>query len=229
MNLKKFSQFLKPLFSLILSALLVPSLTLNFFLISKNKDINDGYRVVAVLDGDTILLEGDTRVRLRTIDAPEVKDCGGEEAKAQLEKMVSGKRVTLKEQIIDAWGRPLALVYTGDILVNKEMLLSGWARYHNDVNTQKEIMKAAYDKAGSEKIGIFSPKCRQTENPENPKCNIKGNIDKSTNTKIYYLPACAQYEYTIVEKDLGEQFFCSEKEAKAASYIKSKNCSGSAN
>lgn len=225
MILKKFSQFLKPQFSLILSSFLFLSLALNIFQFWQKENNDNGYRVVAVLDGDTILLEGETRVRLRTIDAPELTNCGGLEAKMQLEKLVSGKRVTLKEQIIDTWGRPLALVYTGDTLVNKEMLVSGWARYHNDANTQKEEMKAAYDEASSKNIGIFSTKCRQTENRENPKCNIKGNIDKSTNTKIYYVPGCAQYEYAIVEKDLGEQFFCSEKEAKAGGYVKSKNCS----
>ena len=36
--------------------------------------------VLEVIDGDTILLDGKVKLRLRHIDAPEVSDCKGEEA-----------------------------------------------------------------------------------------------------------------------------------------------------
>ena len=67
--------------------------------------------------------------------------------------------------------------------------------------------------------------CRQTENKAEPKCKIKGNIDDNARSrKIYYYPGCAQYEFTIIEKNMGEEWFYSKEKAEAAGYQKSKNC-----
>ena len=76
----------------------------------------------------------------------------------------------------------------------------------------------------AKKIGIYSPKCSQTTNPDNPNCNIKANIDKNSDRKNYYFPGCPQYEFTIVEKDTGENWFCSEAEAAAAGFTRALNC-----
>lgn len=158
------------------------------------------------------------------MDAPELEFCGGEEAKNLLESLVKGKKVVLAEYILDQQARPLALIYQNGEFVNLEMLKSGWARYHHDQSSKKDLLKQAGQKAREEKKGVFSPKCHQTENLENPKCNIKGNIDKATDTRLYFYPGCAQYEFTIVEKDLGEDWFCTEKEAQEAGFEKAKTC-----
>jgi hypothetical protein len=92
-----------------------------------------------------------------------------------------------------------------------------------DNSSQKTILKTAYDLAKEMGFGIFSPKCYQ-KNPQNPQCNIKGNIDKATEVKKYYFPGCAQYEFTIVEKDIGEGWFCTEEEAQEAGFERSKTC-----
>lgn len=211
---------------LLIASLLIlfPSLALNFILLGKGKGSDQTIKVVGVIDGDTLVLEGKTRLRLRSVDAPELEFCGGQEAKELLEKLVKEKRVVIQEQIIDQIGRPIALVYVNDTLVNEEVLKSGWTKYHSDATSAKERLQTAYEKAKSEKLGIFSERCRQMENTENSKCNIKGNIDRDTNEKRYYFPGCAQYKTAIVEKDIGEQWFCSEKEAQAAGYTKSKTC-----
>ena len=49
-------------------------------------------------------------------------------------------------------------------------------------------------------------------------------MDDATDEKRYYVPDCAQYAFTIVELDVGEQWFCGEKEAKAAGYTKAETC-----
>jgi hypothetical protein len=36
----------------------------------------------------------------------------------------------------------------------------------------------------------------------------------------------SEYNRALVELDRGEQWFCSEKEAEAAGFVKSKNCFG---
>lgn len=207
--------------------LLIPSLILNFFLyqkVQKSAALPEAVKVKTVLDGDTILLEGDVRIRLRNIDAPELAYCGGEEAKKTLERLVLGKEVVLREKISDQWGRPMALVYQGEILVNEEMLKSGWVRYHHDQNSLAWLLKKEAETAQKQEKGVFSPKCYQRENRENPACNIKGNIDKNSQARNYYYPGCAQYSFTIVEKDLGEDWFCNEEEAQAKGFSKAKTC-----
>lgn len=39
-----------------------------------------------------------------------------------------------------------------------------------------------------------------------------------------FLPHCSEYNRTVIELHLGEEWFCSEKEASKAGYTKSKNC-----
>ena len=183
--------------------------------------------VLGVIDGDTIVLEGKTRLRLRGLDAPELNYCLGPEAKTALENLVSGKKIISRDQIIDKFGRPMALVYQGNKFINLEMIKLGLVRYHSDNHSQKEVLKKAYNEAQLKEIGIFSLKCTQQKvNPENPKCNIKGNIDKNAQkSRLYYIPGCVHYKAAIVEKDIGESWFCTEKEARDAGYIKSSRCS----
>jgi len=204
--------------------LLLLSLFFNFFLLGKLRKNQAGIEVLGVIDGDTLVLEGKTRLRLRCVDAPELKHCGGQEAKELLEKLVAGKKVVVKEQIIDTKGRPMALVYSGGKLINEEILKSGWARFHSDQTSQREELKKAYDQARQDLLGIFSTKCSQMQNPDKPACNIKANIDKNSNRRNYYFPGCAQYDYTIIELDLGEAWFCTEKEAQNAGFTRSLTC-----
>ena len=181
--------------------------------------------IIGVIDGDTIVTENKVRIRLRQIDAPELEFCGGQEAKNILTGLVENKYVRIEENIIDQQGRPMAMIYVKNIAVNQEMLASGWVRYHSDKTSQTENLIKTWDKVRLKKIGILSQKCSQTENPVNPKCNIKGNIDPDqSSSRIYQMPGCVQYKTTIVDLDRGEQWFCTEAEAVKAGYVKSKRC-----
>jgi endonuclease YncB( thermonuclease family) len=205
--------------------LLVPSLILNVVLLNRNKSIAlGGVKVIGVIDGDTIVLEGKSRVRLRYVDAPEVGLCGYDQAKVTLEKLVNGTSVRIEETIPDQYGRGMALAYVGDTLVNKEMIASGWVRYHSDQSSQTDAIKAASAQAQAEKIGIYGL-CHSMENTKNPKCTIKANIDlNNSKRRRYYLPDCAQYKFTVVEEERGEAWFCSEKEAQKAGFTKAETC-----
>jgi endonuclease YncB( thermonuclease family) len=201
----------------------VASIVLNIILLFRNTQNVSGVPVIGVIDGDTLVLEGKSKVRLRFVDAPELEFCGGQEAKLYLEKLVVGRKVRIDEQIPDQYGRGMALVYRTGVLVNKEMLESGWARYHHDNSSVTDELKAAADKAKNKGLGIFS-QCQSTVNTENPSCVIKGNIDKNSDARTYYLPSCAQYKFTIVEKDIGENWFCKEIDAVAAGFNKAATC-----
>ena len=205
--------------------LLVPSMLLNVYLFFRTSTQPIfSVPVVGVIDGDTIVVSNKERVRLRQIDAPELGSCGGEEAKRELEKLVTGKSVRLAEQIPDQQGRGMALVYEGRTLVNEKMLESGWVTYHHDVSTREEDLKKATALAKEEKRGIYG-KCWSTENTEKPKCIVKANIDDK-GVKTYFVPGCAQYRFTVIEKNRGEAYFCTEKEAVKAGYVKAGTCAG---
>ncbi|MGB9911144.1 MAG: thermonuclease family protein [Microgenomates group bacterium] len=184
------------------------SLLLNLFLWQKTKITKKSYLVSQVIDGDTFILEDKQTIRLINVEAPELEFCGGSQAKEKLAKLIEGKRVNLEIISKDTFKRPLALVYQGDILVNEVLLKEGFVRYDGTPSPKRDELKKAYDYAFENRLGIHSPLCR-AENPDNPKCLIKGNIDKHSNTKLYYFPGCANYQITVVEKDLGESWFCS--------------------
>jgi len=94
------------------------------------------YRVVRVIDGDTIVLENDERVRYIGIDSPELGKGDGSEVRLADEArefnrgLVEEKRVRLEfdEKQRDRYGRLLAYVYLGDLMVNEELVRSGLAR-----------------------------------------------------------------------------------------------------
>jgi micrococcal nuclease len=83
--------------------------------------------VTAVIDGDTIRLTGGTRVRYVGVNTPEHGQPFYEEAKRYNERLVLHKGVRLKvnKPEHDAFGRVLAYVYAGDVLVNARLIAEG--------------------------------------------------------------------------------------------------------
>lgn len=212
-----------PRLTAIFALLFIPSLILNGMLLFReqamNKDIGVG--VISVYDGDTLILDNKERLRLRQTDAPELDFCGGIEARAELENLVSNKRIRVTEQIPDQQGRGMALVYVGDTFVNQELLAGGFVRYHSDRTSQTEVLQTSANEAKEKKLGIYGS-CQSMTNTKNPRCSIKGNIDRTK--KTYHMPGCTQYPFTVVEEDVGEQWFCTEKEAREAGFVKSERC-----
>jgi hypothetical protein len=46
----------------------------------------------------------------------------------------------------------------------------------------------------------------------------------ATYKKYYHLPGCKQYGQIVIEKDIGERYFCSVTEAAKAGFLKSAGC-----
>lgn len=182
------------------------------------------YTVKEVIDGDTFITTEDQYVRIDNIDAPELNSCYGLESKEKLEKLVLNKKVYLKVSYIDGY-RLVASTYTTEGNVGANLLKSGMAVSLNKSNTDevaKERFTIISQQARDRKMGIFSEKCTQLENSENPKCSIKGNISRYG--KYYRMKECSQYNITILQLYLGDQWFCTEKEAKSAGFTKSPDC-----
>lgn len=138
-------------------------------------------------------------------------------------ELILGKFITVKEEVVEAFGRSLGLVYRGNQLINEIMLNEGWGRQDYRKNSQRERLTEVFHRAQAQKIGIFGPACRKEGDAEG-ECLIKGNIDGSTYEKFYHLPGCKYYNQTVIDLDRGEKFFCSEKEAQAAGFVKAYGC-----
>jgi endonuclease YncB( thermonuclease family) len=92
-------------------------------------------RVTRVIDGDTLdvlLATGRIRVRLHGVDAPERSQSGGNEATQWLRQQVLNQDVLLEPVSQDRYERMVAIVYAGDVIVNRELLRTGtaWAYRH---------------------------------------------------------------------------------------------------
>lgn len=203
----------------------IASFLTNVFLYQKLQKTEKFFIVKKVFDGDSFALEQGPGIRLGNLYAPELELCGGQESKQRLEELILDKKVKLDIFSFDQYKRSIALVYVGKTLVNEVMLKEGWARYDGSPSPERSRLKEAYDYAFENKKGIFSSLCR-SEEPDDPKCIIKGNISRADGSKTYHFPGCSEYSAVIVEKDLGEQWFCAEKEALQAGFTKAQNCFG---
>lgn len=96
-------------------------------------------RVVRVVDGDTIWVDFGSRtekVRYIGMDTPELhhptrgEEPGGREAAHVNRRLVDGKDVQLELDVRqrDRYGRLLAYVYVGEIMVNAELVRLGYAQ-----------------------------------------------------------------------------------------------------
>ncbi len=170
------------------------------------------FKVVEVIDGDTFKIDEGKRVRLMGIDAPESGRCLADEAKNKLTDLVQDKDVRLENQFTDPYGRVMANVFVGSTYINKEMAASGFVRLDSTQNPRRDELKAA---------GKFNNDvCISLDNS----CKIKGNIDNEKPYKVYYLPNCKNYSQVTIDLSTDDQWFCSEKEAQDAGFIKSSTC-----
>lgn len=89
-------------------------------------------QVVGVMDGDTIKVSIDGQVyslRYIGVDAPEVSQPFGSQATAKNRELVGGKRVTLERDVsqTDKYDRLLRYVWLGEMMVNAELVRTGYA------------------------------------------------------------------------------------------------------
>lgn len=111
-------------------------------------------RVVRVKDGDSLLVERTdvqrvSEVRMAGIDAPELAQPWGIQARSGLRRIVDARMVTVEVTDRDRYGRLVGKVWQGKAYINAAMTLSGnaWAfdRYMRDRQIragQEEARKA---------------------------------------------------------------------------------------
>jgi endonuclease YncB( thermonuclease family) len=205
------------------------------------------YGLAVAGDGDSLGI-GENTIRLHGIDAPEIdQSCTrdgrawacGQEAADQLRRLVRGRELRCDPVSTDQYGRTLARCYQGGVDINRIMVESGYAvayrRYSSEYVAVEEQAKAA-------KRGIWAgtfelpsvyrqearrgasarairPSAATTSAPGQQSsggCRIKGNHSRRGDW-IYHLPGMPYYNETRPEA-----MFCTEAEAQAAGYRRSR-------
>jgi micrococcal nuclease len=82
---------------------------------------------VQAVDGDTIRY-GSERIRLRGLNAPELSEPGGFEARQRMADLLSQGNIRIVPQGQDVYGRTLADVFIGDRNLADIMTSEGFAR-----------------------------------------------------------------------------------------------------
>ncbi len=187
--------------------------------------------VERVVDGDTFVIIGGTKVRLIGADAPEARlgvssEPYGKEAASFTKKMIEGLQVKLVYDVQqrDQYGRVLAYVYLEDGRFLNEMLVrEGYAQiYTVPPNVaQVDILQEAQQYALENKLGLWSSpeglvKLDKLWTDESGQGQIKGNI-RNKHEKIYHLPGGQYYE-----KTRAELWFKTEREAMEKGFRKSR-------
>jgi endonuclease YncB( thermonuclease family) len=200
-------------------------------------------------DGDSLTI-GDRQVRLFGIDAPEWGqvcsrggqpwDCGSAAA-SELGKLVTDKPVQCVAVDIDQYHRTVAQCTVGELDVNRTMVALGYAiayrRYSTAYVSAEESAKANRRGLWAGTFELPSQYRREERHdpgertarrararvasrlplagPLNNSCAIKGN--RGSHGWIYHLPGTRYYERTHAE-----QWFCTEAQAQAAGYRRSR-------
>lgn len=204
--------------------------------------------IASVIDGDTIEIHGQ-RIRFNGIDAPESDQpcddakgfryqCGAKAGAALDEFLAASRPVHCEFVSWDRYGRYVGNCARADgvgvagwLVENGQAL--DWPKYSGGAYaTQQAIAKTA--KRGIWAGSFQAPWEWRTEHrgsglstsaplfaSGNTGCNIKGNIS-AEGERIYHMPGQKFYGVTKISEAKGERWFCSEAQAVAAGWRRSK-------
>lgn len=131
--------------------------------------VREQVRIIRVVDGDTVELEGGKILRYIGIDTPETKhpgkqvECYGQEAYKKNVSLVSGRMVELEKDVseVDRYGRLLRYVYVDGSMVNEILVRDGFAQavsFPPDVFYQEKL-RSAERKARQAQLGLWGTQC----------------------------------------------------------------------
>lgn len=195
-----------------------------------------------VVDGDTFVIDGQ-RIRLHGIDAVEGDQrCGGEGTPmwacgkwvtAEVKARYEGRVLECFQTDTDRYSRIVAVCMDGTSELNRDLVRGGLAfaypkysdRYIGDEAYARRV-KAGLFGTGVMRPAAFRAVGRQGREAQLARavpqdCKIKGNIN-SNGVRIYHVPGQEYYTRTKISPSKGERYFCTEAEARAAGWRRSK-------
>ncbi len=203
-------------------------------------------KVVRIADGDTITVQDssgqETEVRLQGIDAPEHNQAFGQEATANLNRLVSGKIVTLDCNGEQTYGRSVCkvLLPSGED-VDLDQVKAGYAwHYKQYAFSQSEDDQAKYgaaeDAAREAHLGLWADahpvqpqdfrhgtQSRLCFDPPEHRtmCAYNGPVRGNQRSHIYHWPGCPNYDDIA---DYNRVEFPNRQAAEAAGFRAARNC-----
>ena len=121
----------------------------------------ENVKVVKVYDGDTItILDNNKKVKVRLygIDAPELKQTYGKQARDYLSDIVFNKSITLKVYNKDVYGRQVAEVIYNNANINQLLVKTGNVYVYTKYNNELNIYLPLEQYAKQNKLGVWNPK-----------------------------------------------------------------------
>jgi endonuclease YncB( thermonuclease family) len=197
--------------------------------------------VVAVQDGDTFTVQNGSslyKVRLSDVDAPEMGQVFGRQARQFTEQMVLGRRVQVNVSFIDKHGRLIGEVITeaGRVL-NEELVHAGLAWYYRVHPKKNKRLQRLEQYAFSKKLGLWVEKepvppweyRRESHIPALPLTIRQVDYDRifhygligNRRTKTLRWPACKNYRLSRPRKAL---IFHSLQQAHQMGFQPAKDC-----
>ena len=118
-------------------------------------------KVAGISDGDSFKIvtvsNRTMKVRLHGIDAPELAQPFGRQAKSALASKILGLQVAVKVVETDEHGRIVGDVYLGGRWMNLEMVAEGWAWHFKRFSRSEELANAE-EKARAKGLGLWKDK-----------------------------------------------------------------------
>ena len=163
-------------------------------------------RVIAVMDGDTVLVLRDgkkIKVRLANIDAPESDQEFGKESRQALVNRVLKKQVHVNSQAVDSYGRMIAELSVDGQSVNEAQVQSGMAWEYSHFHSNKRYL-SMNKQAQQARRGLWG----QAVKPISPEQWRKTHLSKSHATKA---PSTAHVNAACGKKHLCSQMISCEE------------------
>ena len=124
---------------------------------SLKTNANDSARVVRVKDGDTyVFRKGNTdfTVRLKNVDAPELKQPYGYLSFVNTNKLLSGRMVSYDSTGKDLYGRVLVDIWVNNQRLDSTLIRNGWA-WHYQTYSKDSLLKSMMILAINENKGLW--------------------------------------------------------------------------
>lgn len=141
--------------SVILVILFIISGIFYYHLVDDKTTIITG-KVTRIIDGDTLQLENNQKIRLKGINTMETGDIYSDLAKNFLQEEVLRKEIKIINHGTDKYGRTLGTIFLQNENINKKILSNGLATlYYYETDTYYEEMQKAEEFARLNNLGIW--------------------------------------------------------------------------